>query len=164
MREYALKHGATFAAIQNSTLHNKIDFDMLSVSKKNPYYIIKKDLIYESFLSKVKIGEGKKSNNDVKGVTGDSKNLFVLPGQCNFSGRKYAINEISSCIFIYFPSLFLCYSHSLTQIDIKNNFSQWRVLVDGASLVGTSPIDLSDNRIFLISYHHSSLLLIFFRD
>lgn len=25
-------------------------------------------------------------------------NLFVIPGQCNFSGRKYSINDIASCI------------------------------------------------------------------
>eukprot|EP00026_Physarum_polycephalum_P002275 Phypoly_transcript_02281.p1 GENE.Phypoly_transcript_02281~~Phypoly_transcript_02281.p1 ORF type:complete len:806 (+),score=63.06 Phypoly_transcript_02281:39-2420(+) len=65
-------------------------------------------------------------------------NLLAFPGQCNFSGSKHQINEIAS--------------------HVKKNFQNWRVLVDGASLVGTSPVDLSSGQIdFLVFSFHKMI-------
>lgn len=63
-----------------------------------------------------------------------SNSLFVLPGQCNFSGFKYPLSRIEA-IQRHGPQW-------KTSKNTPNNNSTWYVLLDAASLAATSYLDL----------------------
>lgn len=63
-------------------------------------------------------------------------NLFAYPAMCNFSGRKYPLQWVKS---IQTRSLMFCHSSCDSEKYSKN----WFVLLDAASHISSSPLDLT---------------------
>ncbi|KAJ3299938.1 hypothetical protein HK104_005850 [Borealophlyctis nickersoniae] len=74
--------------------------------------------------------------NDV----GDAYNLFAFPAQCNHSGRRYPLSYIN-LFRLKNKSL---HSSSSTSVSNPNNLP-WRTLLDAASHLTTTPINLSSH-------------------
>lgn len=97
MRECALKHGGNFVCITDTELQSK---DL-------------KHLLQDNQIKDQKCH--------------GCSNLFVFPAMCNFSGKKYPLDWIST-------------------IKDLDTASQWFTMVDAASYVSTSNLDLNKHK------------------